>query len=338
MTTSLSADAIFDIGCSFWKAKVLLSAVELDLFTVLASQGPLDIAVIRNRIGLHERGAQDFLDALAALGLLVRDDQRRYANSAEADAFLDRAKATYCGGFLEMCNANLYPAWAGLTQALQTGQSVRSGDHSTEWYARLYANDDSRDVFLAGMTGGARPAARAIARQFPWGHHRVVLDVGCAEGCLVTEIVQAHPHLHAIGFDLAPVASSFDRLTAAHGVSDRVAFQPGDFRVDTFPGADVIVFGRVLHNWGLATREFLLAKAFAALPPGGRVLVYERLIDDERKTNATALLASLNMRIVTPEGGDFTGQECVSWMLAAGFRDPFVEPLVASHAMVVGTK
>jgi SAM-dependent methyltransferase len=338
MVPTLSPDAIFDIGCSFWKAKALLSAVELDLFTVLASDGPLDVPSIRNRVGLHERGALDFLDALVALGLLHRDERQRYANSAEADLFLDRRKPTYTGGFLEMCNERLYPAWGRLTQALQTGHSVHDGESPTDWYGRVYASDESRDVFLAGMTGGARPAARRIASQFPWRDVRTVLDVGCAEGCLLTEIVRAHPHVHGVGFDLPPVASSFDRFTRANGVADRVRFQPGDFRADAFPPADVIVFGRVLHNWDLATRKYLLAKAFEALPAGGRVLVYERLIDDDRNTNATALLASLNMLVVTPDGGEFTGRDCALWMREAGFLDPRVEPLAAFHAMVVGAK
>src|SRR5688500_12469172 len=141
MPATLSPDVIFDIGCSFWQAKTLLSAVELNLFTVLAGEGPLQLATIRERIGLHHRGAPDFLDALVALGLLHRHDDGRYANTAEADLFLDRQKPTYSGGFLEMCNTNLYPAWAGLTQALQTGKCVRDEGESPDLYGRLYATE-----------------------------------------------------------------------------------------------------------------------------------------------------------------------------------------------------
>ena len=339
MSHAISSDAILEIGQSFWKAKALLSAVELDLFTVLAREGPLEIDAICRRVGLHDRGARDFLDSLVALALLQRDELHRYANTIETDLFLDRDKPTYSGGFLEMCNERLYPAWSRLTAALQTGLSVHEEDReSGDFYQRLYSNRTSREVFLGGMTGGVRAVARAIAAQFAWREHRSVVDVGCAEGCLLVEIAQAHPHIQGRGFDLAPVAPSFDRFVTANAVGDRVTFQAGDFRVDPVPAADVIVFGRVLHNWNLATKRQLLARAWAALPPGGRVVVYERLIDDERRTNATALLASLNMLVVTPEGFDFTGGECSQWMRDAGFRETRVEPLVASHGMVIGTK
>jgi len=94
----------------------------------------------------------------------------------------------------------------------------------------------------------------------------------------------------------------------------------------------------VLHNWDLATKRMLLAKAHAALPPGGALIVYERLIDDERRANAAALLASLNMLIMTAGGFDFTGADCIAWMEEAGFRDLRVEPLTREHAMVIGEK
>lgn len=333
--TTLSADPILEIGQSFWKAKALMSAVELDLFTVLASDGPLGVDAICQRAGLHARGARDFLDALVALGLLQRDEEHRYANTCETDCYLDRRKPTYSGGFLEMCNDRLYPAWTGLTTALRTGQSVHGGAPG-DFNQRVYTDDTSRRVFLGGMTGGARPAARAIADKFPWSQCRTVVDIGCAEGCFLAEIAKQHQHIEGVGFDLPVIAASFAAFVAASGLTDRVSFHAGDFRIDPFPIADVIVFGRVLHNWNIDTRHILLAKARAALRPGGRVLVYERLIDDDRRRNATALLSSLNMLVVTPDGSEFTGTECAEWMHATGFRDVYIEPLVAAHGMVVG--
>jgi hypothetical protein len=55
------------------------------------------------------------------LGMLERHDGL-YANTPETDAFLDRAKPTYIGPYLEMVNARLYPFWGALTEALRSGQ------------------------------------------------------------------------------------------------------------------------------------------------------------------------------------------------------------------------
>src|SRR5262249_54871119 len=115
-------------------------------------------------------------------------------------------------------------------------------------------------------------------------------------------------------------------------------FFPGDFLREPLPEADILIFGRILHNWDLATKKMLLNKAYDALPTDGVLIVYERLIDDERRANAAALLASLNMLIMTAGGFDFTGAVCVAGMEEAGFRDMRVEPLTREHAMVIGRR
>ena len=95
---------ILEIAYAFWRSKALLSAVELGVFTMLA-EGPLDLATLTRRIGIHERGARDFFDALVALGALRRDADGRYGNDPEFDLYLDRRKPTYLGGLLEHLNA-----------------------------------------------------------------------------------------------------------------------------------------------------------------------------------------------------------------------------------------
>src|SRR4030095_7185036 len=100
--------------------KALLTAVELDVFTLLA-EGALDLETLTKRAGLHARGARDFFDALVALKLLQRDGAGRYANQSDVDFYLDRHKPTYIGGLLHHLNARHFQNWSLLTQALQTG-------------------------------------------------------------------------------------------------------------------------------------------------------------------------------------------------------------------------
>ena len=105
---------ILDLSFAFFGSKALLSAVELGLFTELA-HGPLDAEALRQRLGLHPRASRDFFDALVALGMLEREDGR-YRNTAETDRYLDRAKPSYVGGWLEMTNDRLYPFFGALTE------------------------------------------------------------------------------------------------------------------------------------------------------------------------------------------------------------------------------
>jgi hypothetical protein len=96
--------------------------------------------------------------------------------------------------------------------------------------------------------------------------------------------------------------------------------------------------GHVLHNWNLEQKRLLVQKAYAALSPGGMLLVYESLLDDDRRRNALGLLMSLNMLLVTREGFGFTGPECQAWMREAGFSKTRVEHLVGAESMVIGIK
>ncbi len=96
--------------------------------------------------------------------------------------------------------------------------------------------------------------------------------------------------------------------------------------------------GHILHDWGLEDKLRLLRKAYDALPDGGALIVYESLIDDERKHNTAGLLMSLNMLIETPAGFDYTGADCRKWMRQTGFRTSRVEHLEGGESMVVATK
>src|SRR4051812_9265566 len=136
--SSISPEGIIQLGFGFWGSKVLLSAVELGVFTILA-KGPLDRAALSQRLGLHPRSAADFLDALVALKMLDRsDDDGRYRNTPETDQFLDKEKPTYVGGILEMANRRLYPFWGSLTEALRTGRPQNEAKAGGNPFDSLY--------------------------------------------------------------------------------------------------------------------------------------------------------------------------------------------------------
>jgi SAM-dependent methyltransferase len=325
------------LGTGFWASKTLLSAIELGLFTHLA-KGPLDLESLRTALGLHPRGARDFFDTLVALGMLERRDGR-YANTPETDLYLDRGKPGYVGGLLEMLNARLYGFWGRLTEALQTGQPQNEArEGGAEFFRALYSEPKRLEGFLSAMTGLSRPLGRAAAQAFPWAEHKSFADVGTAQGGFTVEIARAHPHLDGIGFDLPEVRPIFETYVKSQGLGGRLRFQAGSFFEDELPRVDVIVMGHILHDWDLAQKQTLIAKAHRALPKGGRLVVYEMLIDDERRQNAAGLLMSLNMLIETPGGFDFTGADCEGWMRAAGFRETRAQTLFGPHGMVIGTK
>lgn len=336
MNKPLTPDAIFQIGLGFWASKTVLSAVELGLFTELA-KGALDADTLADRLGLHPRASRDFFDALVALRFLERNGGS-YSNAAEADFFLDREKPSYMGGILEMANERLYQFWGSLTEALRTGKPQNEVKQGENLFAALYADEDRLKIFLKGMTGISMAAARAMAEKFPWGEYGTFVDVGTAQGALPVQVALAHPHLTGGGYDLPAVRPVFEEYVDSHGLGDRLRFYPGSFFDDPLPGVDVLVMGHILHDWNLEEKRMLLSKAYEALPNGGALIVYDAIIDDDRRENAFGLLMSLNMLIETQEGFDYTGADCTSWMRDAGFRETRVEHLVGPDSMVIGIK
>lgn len=333
----ISPEYILSIGTGFSAAKTLLSAVELDVFTALARQ-PGSAADLEQRLGLHPRASRDFLDALVALGFLERQDGI-YSNTPPAARYLDRESESCIAALLEMVNQRLYHYWAGLTDALRTGAPQNELKNGGETLFSALAADPLRHrQFLSAMTALSRGANQAIARKFPWGNYASFVDLGTAQGDLAAQVAIVHPHLHGIGFDLPTVATIFGDHTARLGVADRVGFMAGDFFRDALPAAQVIVMGHILHDWDLQEKRFLIDKAYAVLPPGGALIVYEAMIDDARESNVQGLLMSLTMLIETRGGFDYTAADCIGWMMDAGFQACYRERLTGADAMVVGFK
>jgi hypothetical protein len=237
-----------------------------------------------------------------------------------------------------MANHRLYPFWGKLTTAVRTGEPQNESRDGHDPFAALYADPARLREFLRAMSGVSRGANLAIARQFPWQGYQTCADIGTAQGDLVTQITLANPHLQGVGFDLPEVGPVFEEYIAANQLESRVRFAPGSFFTDPLPKADVLLFGHILHDWDLPTKQMLLRKAFEALPPGGAVVAYDSIIDDDRSQNAFGLLMSLNMVIETPGGFDYTGADCIGWMREAGFTDCRVEHLVGPDSMVIGIK
>ena len=335
MNSTPTPDRIIDVAYGYRGAKALLTAVELGLFTRLAGTA-LEAEALRQQLGLAPRGALDFFDALVALGLIDRDPVGRYTNTPEAALYLDRNRQDYVGGLLENLNAREYVLWSSLTDALRAGKP-QTGFSAERHFNALYSEPDRLRTFAKGMTGASIKPAQAIAAKFPWHEYRTLMDVGAAEGCLPVQISRAHEHVTAGGMDLPQMQALFEEYVDSQGLDERVSFHPGDFFQDPLPSADVLVMGRVLHNWDLSGKRMLLEKAYTALSAGGALIVYERLIDEERRSPA-GLLSSLNMLIMTAGGFDFTASECVVWMRDAGFRAMRREPLDATHTMIVGYK
>lgn len=343
MTSHLTPARILETATAFWPAKVLLSAVELGLFTELA-KAPQDNGRLAKALGIRADRSADFFDSLVAMGFLNREGDgagAHYTNTPETDLFLDRNKPSYTGGMPEMLNARLFGFWNGLTDALRTGapqNESKGGGQSI--FGALYANEARLEQFLSAMASLQTGNFLTLAGRFDFSKRRTVLDVGGANGQLSRILASSHPHLSLLSLDLPAVSPIAQREISKAGLASRIEVVSADFFADTLPSADVIVMGNILHDWNEEGKRTLIAKAYAALPPGGALIAIENVIDDARRQNAFGLLMSLNMLIeFGADGGfDYTGAQYDSWCRAAGFSRTEILPLTGPTSAAIAHK
>jgi|SRR5215217_1108141 len=338
---ALDPTHVMQVATGFTASKVVLSAVELDLFTLLG-EGSMTGEEIGSELELHPRGIYDFLDMLVALHLLERGGdgpQGRYRNTAETAAFLNKESPAYVGGVLEICNARLYGFWGDLTEALRTGEPQNEIKHTgRSMFEELYREPARLEQFMRAMHGSSLGHFGALAETFDFSPYATVCDAGGASGLLSTILATRYPHLRCTSFDLPVVAPIAERSIAAASVADRVSVASGDFFLDPLPRADVITMSMVLHDWNLDRKQLLIRSAYDALPEGGVFIVIENMIDDARRENAFALMMSLNMLIEFGDAYDFTGEDLTAWCHDAGFRNVAMLPLAGAATAGIARK
>ena len=339
--STLSPARIMEVGLGFWPAKVLLSAVELGVFTELGS-GSLTGEELQRALQLHPRANPDFFDALVALRFLERDGDgttARYRNTEETAFFLDRGSARFMGGFLEMANARLYRFWGDLTEGLRTGKPQNEIKHTgAPMFAELYSRPERLEQFMDAMSGISAANLQAFAEKFDFSRYHTVCDVGGASGQLSMIVAEKHPHLSCISADLPAATRIAEHRISAAGLSGRVAAKSIDFFAEPLPKADVITMGMILHDWNLENKMHLIRAAYDALTPGGAFVVIENLIDDARRENAFGLMMSLNMLIEFGDAFDFTAADFFGWCREVGFTRTEVIPLAGPASAGVAYK
>ncbi|MEN7549408.1 methyltransferase [Rapidithrix thailandica] len=341
-STVVNADKIFQVATGFFASKTLLTATNLGLFALLA-KGPLPAREIQEKLGLHSRGLFDFLDALTSLGFLERSGLKEtaiYQNAPDVDTFLNPNNPhQYMGNVLEMVNNRLYPFWNYLEDALKSGKPQNEyRETGKPIFEALVSSPEKLRKFISAMRGAQLGNFHSFVEKFDFSRYKTLCDVGGASGVLAMLVATKHPHMKCTTWDIPEVSQLAREYLREMKMKNKVAVKEGDFFTDSFPNADIIVMGNILHDWDLDQKKALIRKAFNALPKGGAFVVIENILDNERKENTFGLLMSLNMLIECEGGFDFTEAEFKEWTREAGFRYTDLLPLGGPSSAAIAYK
>lgn len=313
---------------AFQESRVLLTAIELDLFTAIGAGA--DTGQAAAAMGTDPRATEALCNALAAMEVLEKRDGR-FFNGALAARFL-AAGAPHDSRAALRHTVHLWPRWSTLTDCVRAGTAVtyqEMTEAAPEW----------TDAFIAAMHKNAATRAPLVVRAAGVEGVRRVLDLGGGSGAYAIAFAQASPELRAEVFDLPNVVPIAQRHIEAAGLADRVSTRTGDLRVDGYgEGLDLVFVSAICHMNSPGENLELLRKAHAALEPKGRVVIQDFILRPDKTAPKTGALFALNMLVGTRGGSSYSEDEYSGWLERAGFVEARRVDLPGPTALMIGRK
>jgi (2Fe-2S) ferredoxin/2-polyprenyl-3-methyl-5-hydroxy-6-metoxy-1,4-benzoquinol methylase len=307
-------------------SRVLLTAIELDVFTAIGDGSECD--EVASKLNTDRRAMEKLLDALVALEVLRKEDGT-YSNTPMSERYLVAGAADDARTAL-MHTAHLWQRWSTLTDCVRKGTAVTYREMTDR-------GDDWTTAFIAAMHRNAAARAPQVVRAVGLEDARRMLDIGGGSGAYAIAFARASRDLRVEVLDLQTVLPIAQKHIEEAGLSDRITTRAGDLRSDDLgSGFDLILLSAICHMLGPAANRNLLQRCFAALSPGGRVCIQDFILESDRTSPRSAALFALNMLVGTEEGSTYTREEYRSWLDHVGFVDIQYIALSGPTALVVG--
>jgi acetylserotonin O-methyltransferase len=312
---------IIDLIESFRRSKAMFAAVSLGIFDLL-EVGPGNLTTLATELRVKSEPLERLLDACVGLKLLRRNGDS-YENERVTSTYLCRTSERALTGYILYSNDVLFPLWSHLEDAVREGTPRWKQTFGIEGgiFDHFFRTEGAKQTFIQGMHGLGLLSSPKVVEAFDLSRFRRLADLGGATGHLVIAACERYPHLRGVVFDLPQVVETARAQVSKSAVaSARIDVIPGDFFHDELPEADLFAMSRILHDWSEDKIHLLLARIFRRLPPGGGMLLAEKLLHEDKSGPTSAHLQSLNMLVCT-EGKERTLGEYRRLLENAGFRD-----------------
>ena len=325
----ISVKRINEMSLAYQQAGVLWAGIELELFTRI-SEGATRLSEIANALGAKPEAIDRLLAACVALELLEKRDGA-YSIPPDVERYLVKGKPTYHGDWA-LFHKGEYDEWKNLASVVRPPK---------DFYQRVREDPKvARQLTVSGYNSSIS-AGQKFARECDLSPFSLLLDVGGGSGVYSIMACRKYPKLHAIVFDVPTVCTVASEFIAQAELSDRIRTHPGDYLSDQYPsGADAILICGTLEPRTTEEHESVLSRAFAALPPGGKLFLIINMLDDDGKGPLEAVLSNLgHVFTAGPWGGIHSAGEIVRMLSAAGFVDPaFSDFVPGTYRRVIASK
>ena len=327
---------IYRVRDGIYAADMLLAAiVHLDFFTWLAAN-PATREDICRGLDITARPADVMLTLFAAMGL-VEEQQQVVHLTATAREHLVKGSPWFLGPYYESLRNR--PVALDLLKVLRTGKPANwsSQQDAQDWHKAMETESFAAQ-FTAAMDCRGVYLAQAVAKALDLSGRRRLLDIAGGSGIYACSLVAHHPHLSATVFEKPPVDGIAARAIADRGYSETVGVAAGDMLADPLPAdADVHLYSNVLHDWDEPVVRRLLARSFAALQPGGVIVIHDAFLNAAR--NGPLHVAEYSVLLMhSTEGRCYSTAEMAEYLTEAGFRDAVHRDTAAARGIMTAIK
>jgi hypothetical protein len=304
--------AILGKARAFWEARILMTAAELDVFSLLLDAPKTSLQVSRE-LPSDLRATEALLNALVGLGLLVKAEGAFGIKPGLERALSSSTPETVLPVIRHM--AQLWNSWGHLTEIVRTGQVRRSVE-------ALERDQKGVSAFIGAMHTIGLGLAGGVVARLDLSGHRNLIDVGGGSGVYTIAVLRAAPEMRATIFDRPLVIDLARQKLAEEGLTDRVALAEGDFYVDVLPGGhDLALLSAIIHQNGPEQNVELYRKVFDALVSGGVVAIRDFVMSEDHTEPADGASFAINMLVNTPGGSTYSFGDISRDLEAAGFVD-----------------
>lgn len=307
-----------------------------NVFTHLIRKGPSSVPEMVGALTLDEDTLNRLVLVLSAFRVVRLEADNRYSVPADIAPYLDRDDSRYLGGFIRHVALTTTVRMADLDAYLTNGKPQASGEVVSP-FNDIYRVPEETDEFLDAMWQLSFHVSEELATLAGLDDVRHLVDVGGASGAFCTAALRRYPNLRATVFDLPAVEPALEQTRKRYDLRQRLDFVSGDFFADRLPMGDCFAFGYILSDWSDETCLMLLRKAYEACGENGRVLVMERLFDNDMRGPLSTAAMNLAMHVETI-GRHRTSNEYAALLSDAGFKHCETYRSSQDKHLVVGFK
>jgi len=303
-----SPENIRDIANAFRASRVLLTAFELKIFTVL-DKHMMTPEEVSQKLNTDTRATDRLMNALCGMGILKKVKGKFY-NSDLSSKYLVENKPEFMGNLYH--TNHLWNTWSFLTESVKQGSSFKGDQNKKE-------KDNWVEAFIGAMHYRGVNQGKILSMMIDLTNVKKMLDVGGGSAAFSMEIVKKNPSIKATVLDLPHVIPLTKKYVSEAGLLNNFNFIEGDYLTKDFGSDyDLILLSAIIHINSYEQNKMLIKKCADALNKNGMIVISDFIMNDDRTQPVHGALFSINMLVGTTNGDTYTEKEMREWFESAG--------------------